>query len=197
LIQKTKRTWDIIEFIEKFRVADITHIVRMFYPVSKASMRNAQVKLSGLVEEGTLKRRRNDINCKYYYYIGKELAQVQHKLLITELYVSLCSKFAPKHVECIPEYTKLDGIRPDAFVAVLSGKRTYLYFVEAQISNNSCDLEKYERAFQYNKQIKVFPEGIFPTVLYITDQRVSLQSKNFNVITMGTNLNISRLGLIA
>jgi hypothetical protein len=188
LILKNKRTRDIIEFIEQMKVADITHIVRMFYPVSKHSMRNAQVKLTGLVKEGTLKRRRNDINSKYYYYIGKDPAQWQHKLLVTELYVSLCSRFAQRHVECILEYTRLEGIRPDAFIAVLNGRRTYLYFIEVQISNNPPDLEKYERAFQLNKHIKIFPEGIFPTVLFITDRWANLQSSNFNVLFMDVDL---------
>lgn len=126
--------------------------------------------------------------------MNKEPAQVQHKILLVELYVQLCEKYGQRNIEVIPEYSALPGIRPDAFIKVQYNRRTYLYFAEIQISNNPLDLEKYERAFINNKQLKLFPEGVFPNILAITDKRLAVGSRHLNIITIDTGFaNIGRM----
>jgi hypothetical protein len=193
LVIKNDRVMKILELIEKFKVCDVTHAQRLYYSHCKYAYVKANEKLNALIKEGTLNRKRNDINSKYYYYIGKSPAQVQHKLMLTELYVRFCQIYGIDNVECYPEWTELQGIRPDAFIKLILGRRINLYFIEVQISNNPVDILKYERAYQVNKQERIFPPGVFPTVVFVTDKKISLASKNFDVIVMDTKLNLKVL----
>lgn len=95
-------------------------------------------------------------------------------------------KYRQRNFEVIPEYSALPGIHPDAFIKFQFNRRTYLYFAEIQISNNPLDVEKYKRAFINNKQLKIFPEGVFPNILAITDKRLNVSSRHLNVITIDT-----------
>ncbi len=80
MVLKNDRVKRILELVERFKACDVTHIARLFYVENSQPQKKAQSKLTALVREGTLKRKRNDINSRYYYYIGKEPAQVQHNL---------------------------------------------------------------------------------------------------------------------
>ena len=97
-------------------------------------------------------------------------------------------------MEFIPEYTKLSGIRPDAFITLQNSRRTYLYFAEIQISNNPLDVGKYEQAYITNKQARVFPEGVFPNILVVTDKKIPPGSRYLNIVVVDTGFkNINRL----
>ena len=194
MVLKNDRVKAILELVEKFKACDVTHIARLLYMGNSQPVKKAQTKLTAMVDDGLLKRRRNNINCRYYYYLDREPAQLQHKLLLTELYAQLCEKHSREHVEMIPEYSGLPGIRPDAFIKVQHNRRTYLYFAEIQISNNPLDIEKYERAYMANKQMKIFPEGVFPNILAVTDKRIPAGSRHLSVIILDTGFkNISRI----
>ena len=196
MVMRNERVENILELIDRFKVCDITHIARLYYSGIKSSMPKSHEKLTALVEESTLKRKRNNLNSRYYYWIGKEPAQVQHKLILLELYVRLCERFGEKNVECIPEYARLSGIRPDAFLAVQNNKRTYLFFVEVQISNNPFDFEKYSRAYYTNKVEKVFPEGVFPTILAVSDKPLKNECRQLNFVQISTEMKgIERVGV--
>jgi hypothetical protein len=160
MVLKNKRTQDIINLIEKFSCADATQIQRLFYPY-KYGIINCRKKLAELVKEGTLKRKRNDINSKYVYWIGKEPAQLTHALLILECYVVSVQKYGS--VECQLKELNM-GIRPDAFLKPLKGKQR---FIEVHLSNNDLNLEKYLPAAR--RWV-----GTFPEVLVITNRKVSV-----------------------
>jgi hypothetical protein len=160
MVLKNDRTQAIIDLIEKFGCADADQITRLFYPY-KHGIINCRKKLRELCKEGTLKRKRNDINSKYIYWIGKEPQQIIHALLVLECYISATQKYG--NVEC--QLTGLDmPIRPDAFVKPKNGKQK---FVEVHLSNNPLNLEKY-------LPVARRWSGTFPDVLVVTDKKVSV-----------------------
>lgn len=174
LVIKNERVMRILDFIDKFKVCEVSHIARLCYKNNKYAIQDAQLKLSRLVKEKSLKRFRNDINARYIYYSGKEPAQVHHKLFITELYVRLCSELGEENIDIILEYTQITGIRPDAFIKVIHNHRIYYYFVEVHISNNPFNFEKYENTFISGNYTTIFPVGVFPTIIILTDKKVHL-----------------------
>ena len=177
MIQRNKRVNNIIKFIEKFKVADVTHIQRMFYTHyanQEHAVINARTKLRGLVKDKTLKRNRNHMNMKYYYYT-KPCRQVDHCLLLTELFVRLCEIYGHSNVDITPEYTLKNGKRPDGFLTIKKGGRLYLYYVEIHISNNKFNISKYEQIYSDKLQE-------FPTLIIVTDQKLKLQTKLDHVI---------------
>jgi hypothetical protein len=190
MVLNNERVQNILEFIEKVRVCDITHVARMFFYKNKYSVINARKKLRDLVKDKKLKIIRNDTNMRHIYYIDKKPAQLQHKLILTELYVQLCRVYGKDNIEIEPEWA-ICNIRPDAFIKIKIGKRLYMFFVEVQISNNPCNVQKYEATYQLQK---VFPEGVFPVVLFITDQKEVIRSSNFETKVLNTRLEgIERL----
>jgi len=172
MVIKNERVMRILELIDKFKVCDVTQIARLYYRNNKYSIQDAQLKLSRLVKEKTLKRIRNDINSRYIYYRGKDPAQVHHKLLITEIYVRMALEFGESNIEIITEYTQIKGIRPDAFIKVINNKRIYYFFVEVHVSNNPFDFQKYENTFISEAYTNVFPAGVFPSIIIISDKKV-------------------------
>lgn len=169
---KNERVMKILEFIDKFKVCDVTHIARLYYRNNKYSVQDAQLKLTKLVKEKTLKRIRSDINSRYIYYCGKEPAQIQHKLLITELYVRLVQEWGENNIEIITEYTQIKGMRPDAFIKAIYNRRMYYYFVEVHISNNHFNFEKYENLYISGMYTTIFPVGVFPNIIIISDRKI-------------------------
>ncbi|NJD02053.1 MAG: hypothetical protein FIA99_05535 [Ruminiclostridium sp.] len=189
MVIKNERVASILEIVEQFKACDVTHIARLYYSGNSQPIKKAQAKLTAMIEYGLLKRKRNNINCRYYYYLDREPTQLQHKLLLTELYIQLCEKYGQKNIEFVPEYSAVPGIRPDAFIKVQYNRRTYLYFAEIQISNTPLDLLKYERAYIATRQSRIFPEGVFPSVLAVTDKIVPAGSRHLNIITIDTGFN--------
>ena len=156
-----ERVQNILNLIEKFKAVEMLHVYKLYYNYNGGNF-NAQKKLTAMVKENLIKRKRNNFNARYYYYMEKEPAQVQHKLSLVELYVSLCERFGISNVYMMPEYSQLEGIRPDAYVEIIRDNRKYLYFVEVQLCNMPVDIQKYELIYK-NK-----PFGnTFPAVLVI------------------------------
>lgn len=163
MVQKNRRTQEIIDTIEKYGCADADQIARLFYPY-KYGIINCRRKLAALVEEGTLKRKRNGWNGKYVYWIGKEPAQIIHALLVLECYISAKQKYGT--VDC--QLTGLDlPIRPDAFIKPKNGKQK---FVEVHLSNNPLNLEKY-------LPVARRWSGAFPDVLVVTNKKVTVPAE--------------------
>lgn len=163
MVLKNPRTQAIIDLIDKFGCADADQIQRLFFNYSNGIV-PCRAKLRALCKEGTLKRKRNDINSKYVYWTHKEPAQIIHALLVLECYITATQKYGP--VDC--QLTELNmGIRPDAYLKPLKGRQR---FVEVHLSNNELNLEKYlpvARKWQ----------GVFPDVLVVTNRKVNVSSE--------------------
>lgn len=165
---------EVISFIEALGAADTNQIDRLFFN----RLRIAQRRLKRITEESDIKRCRDPVTNRYIYYTSK--AQLQHKLIRTELYLRM--KQGPGNIlNFATEYT-IDNVRADAFVIYECLKKVYLMFVEVQTSNNPVDLAKYESLFFARK----FP--VFPRLVVVTDKKVENNSR-LTVKIIPTNLS--------
>lgn len=62
MVLKNDRVKGILELVERFKVCDVAHITKLFYPGRKYGEQKARLKMSALVKEGTLKRKRSDVS---------------------------------------------------------------------------------------------------------------------------------------
>jgi hypothetical protein len=163
MVVKNKRTQEIIDLIDKFGAADASQIQRLFFPYSNGIV-PCRAKLRALVKEGTLKRKRNDINSKFVYWTKKEPAQIIHALLVLECYIASVQKYGS--VDC--QLTELNmGVRPDALLKPRTGKQK---FVEVHLSNNGLNLEKYLPVVRKWT-------GTFPDILVVTNKKVNVSAE--------------------
>jgi hypothetical protein len=181
MVIKNDRVIKILDFIETFKVCDITHIARLFYGKNKFPILNAQDKMTAMFKDKLVNRKRNNVNNKYTYYLGKEPVQIQHRLILTEIYTVLKCRFIS--VKCQPEYI-CGNVRADGYIEIRNGGKTCLMFIEVQISNTPVDIKKYELLYSAGR----FPNGIFPVVLVVTDQIQVLKSELFDIIKIRVNL---------
>ena len=177
LVRKNKRVKNIINLIETFKVANVDHVADLYYCNYKKKEHayiKANERLRKLAQEKTLKRKRSDINSKYCYYIDKEPKQIEHSIKLTDLYVELCMIYGQDNIQMIPEYTAIEGVRPDAYLRIKHSNRLYLFYVEIHRSNDF-DIGKYEAIYRNDK--------VFPTLLIVTEKKLKLETRlNYIVV---------------
>lgn len=179
----TKRDAQVLEFIDKFKVATTDTIAELFYP----SLQVAQRRLRELSKK-ELKRERYYFNTQYIYY-KKKTTQLRHNITLTNFYREL-SKIAK-----IEEFTKHDntikGIEPDAFIAYRCNGNNYIAFIEVEISKKGLDLDKYKRLYLSGEYEKYFPA--FPKIIVISNTRIK-KDYNFDIVRIDTELK--NIGLL-
>jgi len=189
MVLKNPRVQRILDLIDLFGVAGITHIHKLEYSKSKYGLQDARRKMLDLCKEGALKRKRSDYNGKYYYWLAsqKPFGQPQHRLVLLDFYVMLCRKYGRGNIEIHVEYTGIPGIRPDAYIKIRNVK---MLFVEIHLSNNDINLEKYIPAAKKEP----FGEGIFPYIVVISDRKVTVSREVNEAVTVITDgLKMSKL----
>jgi hypothetical protein len=189
MIQITPKTQKIMDFIDLVKVCTVDHIHALFYPGTRYN--TAQKRMTALSENGVIKRKRTMYNIKYIYYIDKEPAQIQHRLALTDLYVWLVKRYGESAFEAEFEYTKVRGVRPDAYIKLKHGGRTWIYFVEVHIGNNPLDIAKHEAAVSSGASLDQFPIGVYPTIVILTDKPVSVRSST--LVVKSSKLDLSGL----
>ncbi|MFA6851461.1 MAG: hypothetical protein WCS30_14050 [Selenomonadaceae bacterium] len=166
----TKRDSDVIQFVEKMKIAK-TSTLTPFYPSYKVSSR----RLSTIVKNGELKRDRDGWSSEYLYYRSRP-KQLRHALILSDFYRELASCVNVKKFIVEPV---LGSIRPDAVAGYVKGGKEYIALVEVEISHKGFDAEKYE-AFNWMNFFPVepilivisdfkIPEAKFKTIIVRTD----------------------------
>lgn len=176
----TQRDYKVISFLEKFKIATTSTISELFYP----SLRVAQKRLLQLYRYKEIKRDRDNFTQEYYYYINKP-RQLKHSLLLTNLYGSL-SKLNCKILKFEKEVI-INNLRADGFVIFQHSNKTYLNFVEVQISNTPLDIDKY-RTLLFSEKYKDYGLPIFPRLLAVTNKRTP-KVKEFKIIKINENMD--------
>lgn len=151
-----------IEFIHEFKVASTSTITELFY----SSKRTAQKHLTNLVKYKELKRERHSYSDEYIYYI-KRSKQMRHNLLLTDYYRELNRKV--EIVAFYKEFNKINGIRPDGFVAYIENKTNKIAFIEVEISNKGLDLKKYYDTYVMGEHNGILPT--FPKIIVVSDKK--------------------------
>lgn len=132
----TSRDFEILEFLENYKVANTTILQYFFFP----SLSACQKRLLKLVQSKQLKRARDSINNEYIYYIKKP-KQLNHSLKITELYMELSKKYEIIHFKT---EVGIGSIRPDAIFGYKENNKAKIGMLEVELSNKDFNIKKYE-----------------------------------------------------
>lgn len=132
----TSRDFDVLEFLENYKVANTTILQYFFFP----SLSTCQKRLLKLVQSKQLKRARDSINNEYIYYIKKP-KQLNHSLKVTQLYMELSKKYEIVHFKT---EVNIGNIRPDAIFGYKENNKAKIGMLEVELSNKEFNLKKYE-----------------------------------------------------
>lgn len=158
----TAKDKEVLQFIEKFKVATTSTISELYYHNLKWTQR----RLKKLYDNKYLKRERDHFTSEYYYYIRKT-RQLRHDLLLTNFYREM-NKIVD--IELFEKEFTIENMRADGLIAYRHKNKGYIAFVEVQIANIPLDVEKYESLYKSGKYKKYFP--VFPLIYAITDKKI-------------------------
>lgn len=166
----SKTDLEVIDFLKNYRCATTSTLAEAFY----GSRRYAQHRLKQLHDDyKEVKRERENINKEYYYWIpGFKPKQMKHSLILTKFYAEVY-----KHgldIKVFRKAFKSHDIMPDGFIAYEYKGKTYLNFIEIQLSPRP-DIEKYNKYLHLGKWKEKYP--VFPRVILISNRRISLEQK--------------------
>lgn len=170
----TERDLNVVEFIEKNPCrSDV--IQKLFYP----SYRVAMNRLNKMVDEGYLRRYRENPNKKYFYYIGSRPKQIEHMDLATRSILWIQSK--GYQVLNFKREVKLDGARPDAVAGITKNNEYGILMIEIERFNNTLNkkIPIYERIYKERKYFNSFK------ILYVCSK--SIRSNIVDVISINPN----------
>jgi hypothetical protein len=159
----TDRDRRAIDFITRMHCVSTKTIHELFYP----SLRVAQNRLKLMTENRLIKRDRDHFTSQFYYYAESKPKQVYHNLLLTEFYKEL-SKIAT--IEIFKKEYTIEDIRPDALVVYTIHGKSYIAFIEVELSNIP-NIVKYERLYKSGNYKQYF-NNIYPLIYYITDKNI-------------------------
>lgn len=133
----TTRDLSVVDFLNYYKIASTSTIEQLIYK----SKRVCQRRMKELVNEGKVKRTRASLNQEYIYYV-KMPKQWKHSLLVTDFF----REFSKTH-DIVKFLIEPDFItmRPDAFFSYRQNGRTYIGFLEVELSHKGFDFAKYER----------------------------------------------------
>lgn len=132
----TTRDFDIIEFVNNFKIADTSTISNLFFP----SLDSCRKRLKVIFDNNKLNRVRDNINCEYVYFIKKP-KQYKHSLLVTKFYGYFKDKLNISKFIIEPTY---GNIRPDAAFVYNDNGVSKVGLLEVEISNKGFDWIKYD-----------------------------------------------------
>lgn len=147
----TKRDAEVIDFVDRLRVAKTSTISGLFYPSYTVAAR----RLSEIAKSGELSRDRDGWSSEYIYY-RRRPKQIRHALALSDFYREISKQAEIK--KCIVEPT-LGDIRPDAVIGFIAGGRERIALVEIELSNKGFDYHKYI-SFGWQKFFPTQPELI-------------------------------------
>jgi len=127
----TNRDLDVIDFLDRYRIASTTTLEHFFFP----SKRVAQRRLKILADANYLKRSKEAFYSDYYYYLKKP-KQLKHSLLITDFYREFSKYVDMQHFE---REKKIGSIIPDGLIGYIENSIKKVAILEVEISNKGFD----------------------------------------------------------
>lgn len=180
----------VLDFLEVFNCATTSQLTKLFYNTVKYPYNKSRQRLKILHDDKYVKRDRNDINMEYVYYLRKN-NQFRHSLILTEFYIQLQELAEIDSFEIEQPY---GNIRPDGMCICGYRGFTHYFFIEAHISNNKFNQDKYISYYGSLEWEKYF--DVFPKVVIISDKKVDLKPTNLKFTQIQTScediLNIFR-----
>lgn len=167
-IRYTKKTREILYFIEKYDFCTINIISKVFYKGHKQAYNESRVKLAALLNEGVLKRYMSSCGEYYYQIYSKNISD--HKKYILDLYAYIFSEV--DEVVYFKVEEQWQGRRSDAHIIIRNNKKNYSFLVEFEKFHMTSP-QKYDELFESGEVKDWYKDhygldDYFPTVLIIS-----------------------------
>ena len=183
----------IIAHLEKYKYATIDQLEKIFFKVQKNSYNIARRRMAEIIDAGyALRIRDPEINkVVYIYNDGKTKTPNRHRLLTLDALSNLHQLgFSVKEFEVEKSWN--DGkVRSDAFTVFTleNTKNRYQYFIEVHLSNNDCNLEKYDILYETNEVQEYLGRNVYPRILLVTEKDVDYSTNYCKVVKVNTNFD--------
>jgi hypothetical protein len=185
------RDEEIVEFIRNMGVVTASQIQRLFFP----SINSTRARMQKLYKSGLVKVSRDDPASPNIYWIeGKKPIQLDHRLLVTEIYVhiKLMNKGTLKTWEREPQWGNL---RPDAWCiySIPYGDRLRQCnrcFEVERFASKPFNQQKYEDFYNEGSWKDKLNVNSFPKICIVTDKKVQIEETNNHIsyVVIPTNL---------
>lgn len=157
----TSRDYEIINFINNYKVATTSTIAEVFFP----SVRSCYKRLAMIYKEKMIRRTRDFVSQEYIYHTKKTLPkQLRHSILVTDFYRELHKKAEILNFKIEPVY---DDIRPDAVFGYRYNGKLDVGLLEVEISHKGFNYNKYEKFYISGNYKNHYP--IMPMIFIIGD----------------------------
>lgn len=170
-----ERDKQIIDFLEKFHVGKPSQLMRIILDrEGKTNRFILQRRLKTLVDNGHIKRFRDNCNSEFIYTLKKDTKNTNHYLMLVDFYLSL--KDNVTKIDSFDIEKMVAGVIPDVYCHVWRNHIEQWFFVEIHRSNNPIiDVQnKYIAVYNQYKQ-----EGFkyFPRIIIVTDKDVKVEER--------------------
>ena len=125
----TRRDFEIIEFLDQYKVASTSTIQTFFFPSLSATRK----RLKTMYEMNKVKRIRDNIN---------------NSASVTSAYSYLIKNYNLQKFKLEPS---MGSIRPDALFGVIDNKNCFICCLEMELSNNVGKIKKYNAWIKSNE----------------------------------------------
>lgn len=187
----TDRDRSIILHLEKYKYATIEQLESIFFKEQRNSYNLVRRRMAEIRNAGYIKSIRDTETNRvvYIYNDGKVKEPDRHRLLVLDVLANLHKEYSVQIFE-VEKSWKNGDIRSDAFTifTLENVKNRYYYFIEVHLSNNDCNLEKYDTLFDTGEVQKYLGRDVYPRILLITDRDIEYNCRNAKVLKLNTKL---------
>jgi len=176
----------IVRLVSQGKAFNRNQIEKLFFN-QKDSTRKCQLRLKKITESGKLNKIIRSPHEPAIYYYGKKPLNIDHVLLVNEVYTSIMSqKKSFYKINFYWEYPIMDKLRADAMIDIydLMSKRRHVIFLEVEryADHRFVKNKNYETVAQMgwsNEEwaIKEKDRILFPAILIVTETKINIKSE--------------------
>ena len=191
----TDRDRRIILHLEKYKYATIEQLQKIFFPTQINSYTIVRRRMGEIIKAGYARSIRDaEINKVVYIYDdGKVKAPDRHRMIVLDVLANLHYHGYNVNIFDVEKFWQGGAIRSDAFAVFTleNAKNRYYYFVEVHLSNNECNLEKYDELYMTREVQDYIGSKVYPRILLITDRDmdVGYSTEYCKIIKLNTKLD--------
>jgi DNA-binding Lrp family transcriptional regulator len=180
------RDEEICVFLKNTGLATTSQIEKVFFSHCKYSGNVVRRRMLKLFNAGLVKRYQADAASEFIYWLeGKKPSQVDHRLLVTDIYVAVRT-MKNGYIENWQREPQLEGLRPDAFLKFIipeNGRKRQCnrFFEVERWTGNPFNQEKYEKYYEGGSW-KSLAITSFPKVVIVTDKKIAINETRNGIV---------------